>query len=176
MIVVKLGGSLYDHPALRAGLNRWLETVPTPILLVPGGGAFADAVRAFDRLHGIGEWAAHRASIRSMGVAAETLMSIISIGGVHVLDADLYCREHDQLPHSWDVTSDSIALRMAMLKSAEKLILLKSLDRPEGTWESLAENDFVDRHFPILAKSTDVPIEVVNFRRHLDGYMNVEST
>ncbi len=176
MIVVKLGGSLYDHPSLRVGLNRWLESIPSPVLLVAGGGAFADSVRALDRLHDIGAEAAHRVAIRSMAIAAELLKSLIQKEDLIQFDVFNFCLEDDQLPHSWDVTSDSIALRIAIVKGAEKLILLKSQDRPAGTWELLAELGYVDRHFPILAQTTDVPIEVMNFRRYLDAYMNVEST
>lgn len=176
MIVVKLGGSLYDHPALRVGLNRWLDSISSPILLVPGGGAFADGVRAFDRLHDIGEEAAHWAAIRSMAIAAELLKSIIQRDEVQNTDVFKFCREDDRLPHNWEVTSDSISLRIATVKGAEKLILLKSQDRPAGSWETLAELGYVDRYFPILAQSTDLLIEAVNFRRILDAYMNVERT
>lgn len=176
MIVVKFGGSLYDHPALRVGLNRWLDSMPSPILLVPGGGAFAETVWAFDRLHNVGEEAAHWAAIRSMAIALELLKCITQRDDIHHFDVFNFCTEDDQLPHTWNVTSDSIAIRIAIVKGAEKLILLKSQDRPTGSWETLAELGFVDRHFPILAKTTELPIEVVNFRRHLDAYMNVEST
>ena len=46
MWVVKLGGSLHDAPALRQRLAE-LATLPGPArIVVPGGGPFADAVRA----------------------------------------------------------------------------------------------------------------------------------
>ncbi len=46
MIVVKVGGSLFDHPALGPGLRDFLQTLaPNEVLLVPGGGPVADAVR-----------------------------------------------------------------------------------------------------------------------------------
>ena len=46
MIVVKVGGSLFDHPNLGFGLRAFLRSLtPSRVLLVPGGGAVAEAVR-----------------------------------------------------------------------------------------------------------------------------------
>ena len=39
MIVVKIGGSLFDHPRLGAGLCHLDALAPSDVLLVPGGGA-----------------------------------------------------------------------------------------------------------------------------------------
>ena len=45
MIVVKVGGSLFDHPRLASGLRAYLHSLaPQEVLLVPGGGPFAEAV------------------------------------------------------------------------------------------------------------------------------------
>ena len=50
MIVVKVGGSLFDHPQLGPGLRAYLDSLtPARVLLVPGGGDFADSVRKLDR-------------------------------------------------------------------------------------------------------------------------------
>ena len=44
-IVVKVGGSLYTLPGLGIRLNSFLMTLPNRnVLLMPGGGCFADAV------------------------------------------------------------------------------------------------------------------------------------
>ncbi len=169
MIVVKLGGSLYDHPRLRVGLNAWLETIPSPVLLVPGGGEIADGVRAFDTIHGLGEEAAHWAALRALTVAADLVRTLVARPDVEVLDAFAFCRENDQaLPHTWAVTTDSIAASVAVVRKSRRLILLKSADRPNGSWEDAAERGFVDRHFPTIVRGVTFPIEVLNFRRWLD--------
>jgi 5-(aminomethyl)-3-furanmethanol phosphate kinase len=168
MIVVKLGGSLFDHPNLRRGLNSWLELQPKPILLIAGGGDVAECVRTFDRLHNVGEEAAHWAAVRSLAVTASLLRSLISVTGVECADVYNFCREDTILPHTWDVTTDSISLRIAGVRHAKRLLLLKSQDRPAGTWDELAANGYVDRFFPQLAKTASLPIDVVNFRRWLD--------
>lgn len=173
MIVVKLGGSLYDHPDLRGGLNQWLADQPGPVLLVPGGGEIADGVRAFDKRHGVGEEAAHWAAVRSLTVAGVLLAALVTRKDVEILDAFAFAREDegrpDRLPHTWDVTTDSLALRAAVVRNAAKLILLKSNDLRPMTWEAAALMGFVDPHFPKIAAGVPFPIEVVNFRRYLDG-------
>jgi len=71
LVVVKVGGSLYDLPDLGQRLAAWLETLTaSKILLVPGGGATADVVRDFDRCHGLGETTGHELALRSLTMNA----------------------------------------------------------------------------------------------------------
>ncbi len=79
MIVVKVGGSLFDSPRLGPALRAYLDALaPADVLLVPGGGPVADAVRELDRTHGLGEEAAHWLALRSLGVTKELLLSFTS--------------------------------------------------------------------------------------------------
>lgn len=175
MIVVKVGGSLYDHPGLGSGLRSYLGSLGSPVLLVPGGGAVTDAVRELDILHQLGEEAAHWLALRSLAVTAGFLRHL-TLGWrlrVTVLDAFAFAVEDESrqgaLPHSWAVTSDSIAARAAVVHQAERLVLLKSVDVPPKTpWAEAAERGWVDRHFPGVIADAMFPIEVVNFRRQLD--------
>jgi aspartokinase-like uncharacterized kinase len=70
-----------------------------------------------------------------------------------------------RLPQTWDVTSDSIAGRIADLLGSEELVLLKS-SLPElqtATIDEAAADGFVDRCFPTFA--TKLPrIRLVNLR------------
>src|SRR5439155_895308 len=78
MIVVKVGGSLFDHPNLGPALREFVESLaPAEVLLVPGGGPVADAVRELDRVHGLGEEAAHWLALRALGVTRELLRRLI---------------------------------------------------------------------------------------------------
>lgn len=139
MWIVKLGGSLWDAPELR----RWLDAVarsPRPIVVVPGGGPFADAVRAAQPVLGFDDPAAHRMAILAMQQYAEALAS---------LEPRLKLRDPpepnciwapwpsaalaDDLPPSWDLTSDSIAVWLARRRGADGVVLVKSAtvaDRP----------------------------------------------
>jgi 5-(aminomethyl)-3-furanmethanol phosphate kinase len=167
VIVAKVGGSLYDDPRLGPALRRWVNEQPEPVLLVPGGGEFADAVRKLDAIHGLGEEAAHWIAVASLTPAAQFLRHLLP--GAEVLDSLVFSTRHDLTPHTWAVTSDSLALAAAIHLKASKLVLLKSVDLPPGlSWAETAASGFVDAHFPTLAVGATLPIEAVNFRRWAD--------
>jgi aspartokinase-like uncharacterized kinase len=127
-IVVKFGGSLY---------NRVPDLVPVllasgrPLFIVPGGGIFADAVRISRVDNDSAHWMAIASMdqygwfIASQGITATALLEVPEWPVVFLP----YCsmRQHDPLPHSWDVTSDSIAAWVADLLGLD-LLLLKSVD------------------------------------------------
>jgi 5-(aminomethyl)-3-furanmethanol phosphate kinase len=94
-----------------------------------------------------------------------------SMGGPDVpegLSADKRAYGICPLPHSWDVTSDSIAARLAVLAGADELVLLKSgLPTDSLTLAQAAETGYVDRYFPVAAAG--VPrVRCVNLRA--DGF------
>src|SRR4051794_12217769 len=76
LIVAKVGGSLYDLPDLGARLKLWLGPLPR-VLLVPGGGAMADAVRRLDNVHGLGEEASHWLALRALELNAQFLSHLL---------------------------------------------------------------------------------------------------
>lgn len=172
MIIVKVGGSLFDLPNLGPGLCTYLKALaPAEVILVAGGGAGVEAVRALDRAHGFGEEFSHWLALRALGVTAAGLERITH---GRVLDCLAFAIEDESrpgaLPHAWDVTSDSIAARAALVHRAVRLVLLKSVDVPHGTtWEEAAARGWVDAHFPRIATNAPFAIEVVNFRRRLES-------
>lgn len=184
MIVVKVGGSLVDHPGLRAGLQLYFTPVlgSTTVLLVPGGGPAAEAVRAWDQVHCLGEERSHWLALESTGPTGTLLANLLSCGktgrpdraanGFVVLDAFGYAAAFDdpaRYPHSWAATSDSLAAWVAEREAADRLTLLKSVDVPPGTpWDVAAGNGWVDAYFPAAAGRARCPVEVVNFRRWMD--------
>ncbi|MEE4274873.1 MAG: hypothetical protein V2J16_03290 [Thermoleophilia bacterium] len=111
------------------------------LLVVPGGGAFADAVRDCDARFGLGADAAHWMAILAMDQyglllgelipAARPIRSFDAVAGpaaagaVTVLLPHDLLREADALPHSWAVTSDAIAAWVATVARAPLLVLLK---------------------------------------------------
>ncbi len=183
MIVVKVGGSLYDHPAFGPGLLHWIENLTAPVLVVPGGGKFADTVRNLDRIHSLGEEQSHWLALRTTTVAAAFLATrlpgsvLVSRPGpafrIGILDGYAFGRVDqgysESLPHSWSVTSDSIAARAATVFRADRLVLLKSVDVPTGTtWGEAVELGWVDAHFPQVVEAGDYAVETLNFRSWLD--------
>lgn len=183
MIVVKLGGSLYDHPGLGPGLRQWVENLTPPVLLVPGGGKFADAVRELDRVHSLGEETSHWLALRSVTLAAAFVMTrlpgsvLVARPGTSfrlgVLDGHAFGKLDqgfsESLPHSWDATTDSLAARAAATFRADRLVLLKSVDIPTGTsWTEAVERGWVDSHFTRVVEAGDYAVETLNFRMWLD--------
>jgi aspartokinase-like uncharacterized kinase len=173
---VKVGGSLFDHPRLGPGLRSYLDSLaPSEVLLVPGGGDVVEAVRKLDLVHGLGEEVSHGLAAWALGVTAEFLTHTAARDPrVTVLDCYRFVVEDEsrpgKLPHSWDVTSDSIAARAALVYGAGRLVLLKSVDVPPGTpWDEVAARGWVDPHFPNVVAGAAFAAEVVNFRRVLDS-------
>lgn len=184
MIVAKVGGSLFDLPRLGESLARWADAQTAPVLFVPGGGPFADVIRALDRVHGLGDEASHWLAVRALSLSARVLVQLLpdaelldnptwgelaqkrwdTPGRVYVLDEFEFCRQHDTEPHTWGVTSDSLALAAALYVNADKLVLLKSVDISGVTWEEAAARGWVDAHFPKLVGRAEFPVEAVNFR------------
>lgn len=143
VIVVKIGGGLAAVPrvldAVCSAVGK--AAVGRKLVIVPGGGPFADAVREFDRRVGLSPDAAHWMAILGMDQYAHVLAGRIpgavlmeepgaiaeALGqsGVVVLAPTRWMRSADVLPHTWDVTSDSVAAFVAGALDAARLILIK---------------------------------------------------
>lgn len=189
-VVVKVGGSLFDMPNLGIVLDRWLRKHCDPhVLLVPGGGPSADIVREWDRCHGLGEERSHWLALRSLTLNAHFLADILPssrfvadwrqcdaiwhAGHRPVLDAYAFAMGDEGqpgcLPHRWDVTSDSVALRVAVVMKARQLVLLKSvtMETPYD-WNCIAREGLVDRYFAEHFPQA-MPIISVNLRSCYEG-------
>jgi 5-(aminomethyl)-3-furanmethanol phosphate kinase len=141
--VVKIGGSLLTLDLALSRAIGALELIARTraLLIVPGGGPFADIVRTMDDRYSLGDDAAHWMAILAMEQYAELLATRISDaalvhdasgmrlaherGQIPVLAPYRWLRDADPLPHSWDVTSDSIAAWIANAVGASRLILIK---------------------------------------------------
>ena len=179
LVVLKLGGSLLACPALPDHLRRIIsELAPSRILIIVGGGAAADAVREWSRRHRLSEESADRIALRSMSLTRALVMELLPEWGEVssrdaairrwadsplplLLDVESHLRQtestdRDPLPHTWNVTSDSIAAWVAARWSADELVLLKSTDlKPDVTLDQAQRDELVDIHFPQIA--TQVP-------------------
>ncbi len=127
-LVVKFGGSLLD---CAPSLVPVLAAAPRPVLVVPGGGPFADAVRALDPPPDAAHWMAC-AAMEQVGL----YLAALGLPGVETLrvpDAPAVLlpyrllRERDPLPHTWGVSSDTIAAWCAAELGCD-LLLAKSVD------------------------------------------------
>jgi 5-(aminomethyl)-3-furanmethanol phosphate kinase len=183
-VVVKLGGSLFDLPDLGTRLESWLRALDcSDVILVAGGGAAADVIRAMDRVHGLGEEKSHWLAVESLGLTTSLLMALMppTLPLYHLGDPepaaqpsyavqDLYSfARWDEgrpgcLPHRWDVTSDSLAARVAEVIGEGELVLLKSVTiPPEMDWAEASRRGFVDGYFPTMI-ARGVKARAVNLR------------
>lgn len=148
--VVKLGGSLWNGPALRPWLAALAAERARRIVIVPGGGPFADAVRDAQPVLGYGASAAHRMAILGMeqyGLAlldleqalqpARTAAGITEASGTTVWLPAALSGDAD-VEENWDVTSDTLAAWLAERLEAERLVLVKSAPLPPGTADARA--------------------------------------
>jgi len=126
--VVKLGGSLQAHVAALAPI---LRSSPRPLLIVPGGGMFADAVREAGLDDEISHWKAIEAMdtygryVASFGLPVTETLAVPEQTSILLPSPCMH--QYDPLPHSWDVTSDTIAAWVAATLHGE-LLILKSVD------------------------------------------------
>ena len=118
-VVVKIGGGLLGVPgALEAVCARVAAMAEREaVVVVPGGGLFADLVRELDRDLSLSADAAHWMAILAMDALAA--------GRAAVLAPSRWLRAADPLPHSWDATSDSVAAFVAGALDARRLVLVK---------------------------------------------------
>lgn len=155
--VIKIGGALLslDDALPRTLAALELLSSERSFVVVPGGGPFADAVRSVHERHSLSPDDAHWMAILGMDQYAILLASRMrsaelvhrhgevararARGRIPVLAPSRWLREADPLPHSWDVTSDSIAAWVATEVGARQLILIKPSTRDQHT--------IVDRYF-----------------------------
>lgn len=143
--VLKVGGSLSRGAGLE-NLCREISClgVRYHLLIVPGGGRFADEVRDAYRQYNVDETTAHHMALLAMdqfgyllnGLIAGSLLasdllsacSAAQSGKAAILLPSALIMHADPLPHSWQVTSDTISAWIAHQSHCGRLVLLKDVD------------------------------------------------
>jgi len=186
--VVKVGGSLFTLADLPVRLSGWLNQQPPGVnVLIAGGGPLAEEVRAWDERFGLGQERSHWLCVELLDITAELLLNVLPqarrCDRRHDLLEQVSNPRHrnivfapgrflrteeptlagDKLPQSWDVTSDSIAARLAEVIGATELVLLKS-SQPKP-FKNLAElgGEYVDGYFDQAARIL-AEVRFVNLR------------
>jgi 5-(aminomethyl)-3-furanmethanol phosphate kinase len=163
-IVVKLGGSF----AFSAHLRNWIEALAAcagRVVIVPGGGPFADAVRLAQTRMGFDNRAAHHMAVLAMEQYGRALVSLNSkLSAADSEDAIRHDLVADRVPvwmpsamvlratdlaESWEVTSDSLAAWLVGRIGAHRLLLVKHAKFECGgvRFEDLVATGIVDEAF-----------------------------
>ncbi|MFG1349749.1 aspartate kinase [Xanthobacter autotrophicus] len=142
-IIVKIGGSLMRGTAPRRLLARLAGE--QGVVVVPGGGALADQVRAVQPQWDLSDAAAHRMALLAMEQMAHAMADLESrllpartpaeLAEAAAKGAALWFPAamtlgHAGIPESWDITSDSLAVWLAAEMGADRLVLVKAPGAP----------------------------------------------
>ena len=145
--VFKIGGKILENfKDIKSTISQltqlFEDKILQKIIVIPGGGSFANFVRSLDDVLQIGDDLAHWIAIYSMNYNGIMLhrkypdFEIIEKLKIFQEAKQKFCiflpyrflREDDILPHNWDVTSDSIALYIATKLKLSQCFLIKNID------------------------------------------------
>jgi len=178
LTVVKLGGSY----AFSSDLPGWLAAIASnagDIVLVPGGGPFADAVRSAQPRMGFDDDAAHHMALLGMDQYGRALAALnkrftpaasiagirraLRAGNVPVWSPTEMVLKRNDIPRSWEVTSDGLAAWLACRIGARRVLLIKHVDPPPDPIriEDLVARGVVDRSFAAFLRDGAVEASIV---------------
>jgi len=184
MWVVKLGGSLLGSPELPYWLETLIKISDGKVVIVPGGGVFADAVREAQQRTNVSDAVAHELALIAMDqfglllaginpklVTASSELEIAERGWQHraiVWLPSQMTLADDSIPRNWQVTSDSLSVWLANKISAEQLILVKSQSLERYSTPSsvpvraLIEDGLIDSGFADFVSGAQYQTRIVN--------------
>jgi aspartokinase-like uncharacterized kinase len=181
--VAKIGGSLIRDAkvlawidALKQGLAPRLAQ-QNRLIVVPGGGIFADGVRRLQEDLGFDDLVAHHMALLSMeqfGLALASLWPQLTRAATLAAIRRAWRMEKIPwwtptqmtlaelaIPGSWDITSDSLSAWLAGLLKADRLLLIKSVDTAPGGdvhCTDLVANGIVDPLFTHFAATSGAEV------------------
>jgi aspartokinase-like uncharacterized kinase len=180
---IKIGGSLTEKPDKLRTLCKALSELTKlyRICVIPGGGKFADVVRELDEIFHLHNTNAHNMAILGMDQYGIFLSSITpnsritktlnglqkysEVGLVSFLLPSSIMIKDDPLPHTWDVTSDSISAYFARRLSSKKLVLVTNVD---GIHSSDPNND---SSVELISEISITELLEMNARTSVDKYL-----
>ncbi|MGB3459800.1 MAG: amino acid kinase [Halobacteriota archaeon] len=141
MKIIKLGGSLQEKGReLIRFLSDYAETKNHTFIIIPGGGHFVKWIKELSEQEVISDDAAHWMAVLGMhqygfyladgsGIeiaeSEEELRNVVHIG---LFLPYTLLKEDDSLPHTWNVTSDTIAAFIANKVGEKSFIKLTDVD------------------------------------------------
>ena len=178
--VIKLGGSLYTSKYLLKWLNILSDCNSENIIIVPGGGPFADQVREADKRFNLDQLHSHNMAVLGMQQFAYVLASLCpklrlantveqirhywSQGESIIWEPYPMVMRECNLEKSWQVTSDSLAAWLADHLSAEHLLFVKSAEMilSEFSISNLLKHGCIDSTLPKLLAEMNTSVHFVH--------------
>lgn len=175
--MIKLGGSLAESGQL-AAIVPIVAGARVPVVVVPGGGTFAEAVRVAQADLGFSDAVAHHMAILAMHQTGYMLAGlnkrfapVDSMGGIRRSLAEggipvwlpWKLSEHDEtIPADWSVTSDGLAARLAERLQRAPVVLVKSCTLPTAkALDRLVLAGAVDPTFVAIVERAELPWRVL---------------
>ncbi len=168
LTIIKLGGSLMQAPELNDWVKAIMQTAKDEaIIIVPGGGAFVDNIRALQLRLQFDDVLAHKLALLGMcqfGYYVASVNPAIPItsdlnvlknrrkqGVPYLWLPQVLLDDDTALPPSWDYSADSIALWLAIQCLATRLVLVKSIAIDHAaTLQDLIAHQAIDPGFQTL--------------------------
>ena len=181
MIIIKLGGSLTRRSgALLSCLNAVARNYQDKaVIIVPGGGAFADQVRMAQLYWQFDDNTAHNMAILAMQQVALMFKGLkpnfaivhnladiresLSQQKTVIWSPDITELDNAGIVASWAITSDSLAAWLANALSATELVLVKAavIDANQSLHQ-LAGQNIIDKAFYDFVAQASFKIQIVN--------------
>ena len=185
--VVKLGGSLFHEDAVKFCKSL----VGKNVLVICGGGEFANKIRKYDAEMGFSDSASHKTAILCMDILgmlvvdkvddAEAVYSlgdakkVLNDGKLPILLPSKLFEYLDPLEHSWNVTSDSIAVYISWLLKTKILIVTNVdgiyTDDPSLDGAELIQNISAKKLLTFGETSVDENLPELLLKYKLDCYV-----
>ncbi|TFG11462.1 MAG: hypothetical protein EU535_07205 [Promethearchaeota archaeon] len=151
-IIVKIGGKIFeDKENLNSTITQLKELLKRKIInnivIIPGGGTLANFIRNADATLNMGDDLAHWSAILAMHynglrlsknlpnvdyitdfIELQKLINDKKSKQILIFGSYNYLTNNDVLPHSWEVTSDSITLFLANRLKLDVCYLIKDID------------------------------------------------
>lgn len=172
MWVVKLGGSLLESCDLSTTLKALADHGAGQLVIVPGGGVFADQIRYLQEEIRLDDTTAHRLALRAMEQFGSVLTALNprcqAAGSIEAIHA---CLARGDIPvwfpydmiaanplirATWEITSDSLALWLAQTLNCPNLVMIKSTEpeRDDYSVGYLSQRGYLDQAFADMIEHT----------------------
>ena len=153
MWVLKLGGSLLKtEEDLTEIVKKLSDHGAGQLVIVPGGGIYADQARQLYEALQLDEVTAHRLALRAMEQFGELLVSMDPrLHAATTIESINNWLNHNQVPvwfpydmtfdnpaikASWEITADSLSCWLARQLQCENLVLLKASEPEEDNYSA----------------------------------------